>query len=93
MEINVKSTKKRSNDSSKKFADELGRQRLVKVLMTLLNESCSHYEWAPKLAGFIRARRWDLLYKWAESTTTEVYGDVEEHYSTTQIAALVRKYP
>lgn len=64
-----------------------------KVLSILLSSNCTRYSWYNLVSGFIRARDFTRLYKWADSVSTVVFETAAEHYAASQIAALVKKYP
>lgn len=45
------------------------------------------------LLGYLRSRRYDLLYAAADALSGTVYPDAAKHFAAHQVAALIRKYP
>lgn len=43
--------------------------------------------------GYMRSKRYDLLYAWAEEINTASYQSPTEHFAHVQLAALILKYP
>jgi hypothetical protein len=50
-------------------------------------------EQGPKLLGYLRSKRYDLLYNLADSLSKQKYGDATSHFVANQISQLIRKYP
>lgn len=46
-----------------------------------------------RLLGYLRSKRYDLLYDAADALSSTVYEDATKHYVAHQLAALIRKYP
>lgn len=74
--------------------EEDARSLYLSILTTLLQENHHLLKGgSDRPIGYIRSRRFDLLYKWAELTMTDSYRSAHEHFAHVQIAALITKYP
>lgn len=63
------------------------------ILQKLILQHSHHVPEADKALGYIRSRKWDLLYKWAESIVVVLYDGAAQHYAANQLTALIKKYP
>lgn len=46
-----------------------------------------------RLLGYLRAKRYDLLFAGADALSGQLYTDAATHFAAHQVAALIRKYP
>jgi hypothetical protein len=62
------------------------------VLRKVLQDHESH-DFVKPMLGFIRSRRYDLLWAYADSLSATTYADAGLHLLANQLALLVKKYP
>jgi hypothetical protein len=63
------------------------------ALLRRVFQDHEHHDFVKPLLGFLRSRRYDLLWRYADSLSAETYSDASVHLLANQLSALIRKYP
>lgn len=83
--------KKRLHPAIDKIADP--QKVFVDILRIALRNLPPESEARVAAEGYLRSRRLDLLYSWAEGIKETVYPDPYSHYVAHQLVALIMKHP
>jgi hypothetical protein len=63
-----------------------------RLLLSVLQDYSSMEPYS-SMIGFIRSKRYDLLFRAADSLSAQTHADATSHLVANQIASLIRKYP
>jgi len=66
---------------------------IYEEVMSELFQRHDHHEFARRLSGYFRSKRYDLAMVLADSMSKQVHLDAATHFAANQFAQLIRKYP